>query len=237
MTKHLIVLSEDNLSFPDPESALNDPDGLLAIGGDLSVARLQNAYQQAIFPWFSEGEPILWWSPKKRAVIMPEEVHISKSMAKFIRQTDLTLSINNAFIDVIHACSRPRKTQAETWISSDIINAYHQLHLQGKAHSVEVWLGDKLVGGLYGVNVGGVFCGESMFHEHSNASKLAFIGLCQHFKRYGGEVIDCQMITAHLASLGVKETLRGDFIRQLRQYKSCNISAQCWERQKLVLSK
>ncbi|WP_417698372.1 leucyl/phenylalanyl-tRNA--protein transferase [Psychromonas sp.] len=235
MTKRLIVLSEDNLSFPDPENALDDPDGLLAIGGDLSVARLHNAYQHAIFPWFSEGEPILWWSPKQRAVLKPQQVHISKSMAKFIRQTALTLTINHAFIDVINACSMPRKTQAETWISSDIIKAYHQLHLQGKAHSVEVWLDNKLVGGLYGVNVGSVFCGESMFHQHSNASKLAFIGLCQHFQHHGGEIIDCQMITAHLTSLGVKEILRADFLEQLNQYKTSKVEAQCWKPQSILL--
>ncbi|RBW47370.1 leucyl/phenylalanyl-tRNA--protein transferase [Psychromonas sp. B3M02] len=235
MTKRLIVLSEDNLSFPDPENALDDPDGLLAIGGDLSVPRLHNAYQQAVFPWFSEGEPILWWSPKQRAVIKPKEVHISKSMAKFIRQTTLTVTINHAFTEVIKACSQPRKTQAETWISSDIIHAYAELHQQGKAHSIEVWLDKQLVGGLYGVNVGAIFCGESMFHRHTNASKLAFIALCQHFQQHGGHLIDCQMSTPHLASLGVKEASRGEFLNALSQFKSQAITESCWDKQSLTV--
>lgn len=236
MPKRLIVLSNDNLSFPDPENALDEPDGLLAIGGDLSVARLHGAYQQAIFPWFSEGEPILWWSPKQRAVIDPLQVHISKSMAKFIRSTELTITINNAFAEVIHACSMPRKTQAETWISPDIIEAYIQLHQQGKAHSVEVWLNGKLVGGLYGVNVGKIFCGESMFHQYTNASKLAFIALCKHFQTYGGKLIDCQMMTAHLASLGVQETSRNDFVKRLNQHRTESIDIKCWRAQNITLT-
>jgi len=235
MTQKLVQLSIDNILFPDPENALNDPEGLLAIGGDLSELRLLNAYQHAIFPWFSEGEPILWWSPVERAVIRPQQVRISKSMAKFIKQTSLTVTVNHAFSDVVDACSLPRKTQADTWISSNIKAAYKRLHQIGAAHSIEVWDQNQLVGGLYGVNIGAVFCGESMFHLQSNASKLAFIALCQHFLTHQGQLIDCQMMTAHLQSLGVAANTRQDFIKQLNRYKEIVISEKCWQQQNIVL--
>jgi len=235
MPKQLFALELDNITFPNPELAMDDPEGLLAIGGDLSPKRLINAYQQAIFPWFSEGEPILWWSPIERAIIQPEQVHISKSMAKFIRQTSLTITINQNFKDVVNACALPRKSQAETWISPAIKTAYQQLHELGHAHSIEIWENKQLVGGLYGVNIGGVFCGESMFHQQTNASKLAFIALCQHFGTHGGLLIDCQMMTAHLASLGVKPNHRRDFLKQLNQYKNNKISTQCWQQQSIQL--
>ena len=236
MSKQLIALSIDDTSFPNPELALDDPDGLLAIGGDLSPERLLNAYQHAIFPWFSEGDPILWWSPSERAVIEPQQVHISKSMAKFIRQTSLTITINQAFSEVINACSLPRKTQSETWISPEIIYAYNRLHSLGHAHSIEIWNNTKLVGGLYGVNVGGIFCGESMFHTETNASKLAFIALCQHFKMHDGLLIDCQMMTPHLESLGVKPNTRNDFLKQLSKYKNNIIDKNAWQQQTIDLS-
>ena len=235
MTKKLFALSTDDIIFPDPANALDDPEGLLAIGGDLSTQRLLNAYQQAIFPWFSQGEPILWWSPVERAVVQPQQVKVSKSMAKFIRNTPLTITINHAFSDVIDACALPRKTQSETWISPAIKNAYKQLHKIGAAHSIEVWNEDKLVGGLYGVNIGAVFCGESMFHQQTNASKLAFIALCQHFSFYQGKLIDCQMMTPHLESLGVIPNTRSDFIKQLQQYKNTIIHNRCWDRQNITL--
>jgi len=236
MSKQLTVLSENEITFPSPQDALDDPDGLLAIGGDLSVDRLLNAYQKAIFPWFSEGEPILWWSPSERAVIKPEKVHVSKSMRKFIRQTTFSITLNYAFSAVVEACSTPRKTQAETWISPAIKKAYGALHELGHAHSIEVWNKQQLVGGLYGVNIGGVFCGESMFHQQDNASKLAFIALCQHFKQYGGQLIDCQMMTPHLASLGVQANLRGDFLNQLTLYQDNVINKHCWQSQQIQLT-
>lgn len=235
MQKQLVALSNDNVLFPDPESALDDPEGLLAIGGDLSAARLLNAYQHAIFPWYSEGEPILWWSPAERAVIKPQQVRISKSMTKFINQTSLTVTVNHAFSEVINACSLPRKTQAETWISSDIKAAYNKLHQIGAAHSIEVWDQDQLVGGLYGVNIGGIFCGESMFHLQTNASKLGFIALCQHFSTHQGQLIDCQMMTAHLQSLGVAANSRQAFIKQLKQHKDIVINKHCWQQQHIEL--
>ena len=233
MTKQLFALSSDNIIFPDPANALDEPDGLLAIGGDLSIPRLFNAYQHAIFPWFSQGEPILWWSPSERAIIQPEQVHISKSMAKFIRSTTLKVTINHAFSAVIKACAHPRKTQAETWISPAIQQAYQNLHQQGLAHSIEVWDAEILVGGLYGVNVGGVFCGESMFHTQTNASKLAFISLCQHISSYQGQLIDCQMVTAHLTSLGVHPCSRQQFIYHLNRFKNITVENDCWKAQRI----
>jgi leucyl/phenylalanyl-tRNA---protein transferase len=233
MNKTLFSLTPDDMTFPDPQYALDDPDGLLAIGGDLSVPRLNNAYQHGIFPWFSQGEPILWWSPSERAIIEPTQVHISKSMAKFMSTTSLTVTINHAFSLVIKACAQPRKTQAETWISTAIQDAYQALHRQGLAHSIEVWDSASLVGGLYGVNVGGVFCGESMFHTQTNASKLAFITLCQHFSRYQGRLIDCQMVTAHLTSLGVQPCMRADFLSHLTYFKNVVIDNSCWQPQRL----
>jgi leucyl/phenylalanyl-tRNA--protein transferase len=235
MNKTLFTLTTDDFTFPNPEYALDDPDGLLAIGGDLSVQRLINAYHHAIFPWFSQGEPILWWSPSERAVIHPEHVHISKSMAKFMRTTTLKVTLNYAFSEVIKACAQPRKTQSGTWISPAIQQAYQQLHQKGLAHSIEVWDSDLLVGGLYGINVGGVFCGESMFHTQTNASKLAFITLCQHFSHYQGKLIDCQMITPHLESLGVIAITRSDFIKQLQKYKNIIINNSCWDRKNITL--
>ncbi|WP_028866940.1 leucyl/phenylalanyl-tRNA--protein transferase [Psychromonas arctica] len=231
MPKQLTALSIDSIQFPNANNALDDPEGLLAIGGDLSPERLLNAYQHAIFPWFSDGEPILWWSPAERAVIQPQQVHISKSMEKFIRQTTLTVTINHVFKDVVKACAQPRKKQSETWISPAIQAAYYQLHLRGVAHSVEVWDQDELVGGLYGVNIGGIFCGESMFHQQTNASKLAFIAFSQHFSRFQGQLIDCQMMTAHLQSLGVTANTRVAFIKQLEQYKGTPINLTCWNKQ------
>lgn len=235
MKKQLVALSINDISFPPVNTALDDPDGLLAIGGDLSAERLIEAYQHAIFPWFSEGEPILWWSPSERAVIHPTQVHISKSMAKFIRQTPLTITINHAFSDVMSACALPRKTQAETWISPTIKNAYQHLHQLGIAHSLEIWDKDVLVGGLYGVNIGGVFCGESMFHQQKNASKLAFIALCKHFSNHQGQLIDCQMITTHLQSLGVVANSRENFVNQLHQYANQTINKICWQKQQINL--
>ena len=236
MPKKLIVLSEHSIEFPDPNLAMDEPAGLLAIGGDLSINRLINAYQHAIFPWFSKGEPILWWSPPKRAIIAPTQVHISKSMSKFIRQTSLTVTVNHAFEEVINACALPRKTQAETWISPAIKRAYIALHQAGKAHSIEVWNNKELVGGLYGINVGTIFCGESMFHIQANASKLAFIGLCQHFSMHAGKLIDCQMMTPHLQSLGVTENTRNEFLTQLANNKASIINNNCWHQQPITIA-
>jgi len=186
------------LIFPDP--ALADEDGLLAVGGDLSEERLVLAYQNGIFPWYSEGEPILWYNPHERFVIFPDEVCISHSMQQLIRSAKYEVTWDKDFAEVINQCSRiQRKGQRGTWINQDMIDAYTKLHKKGKAHSVEVWNDDKLVGGLYGVETGNVFCGESMFSLKPNASKLALIYLCQ---TKGYKLIDCQLHNPHLESMG-----------------------------------
>ncbi len=230
MSQSIYILSEQDHFFPHPNQALTDPNGLLAVGGDLNPKRLLIAYQQGIFPWFNHHDPILWWSPDPRAVLAPENVHISRSMKKFIKTASIEISINQAFNKVIQACAQPRENQPSSWIQANMIEAYQQLHQQGHAHSVEVWHNSLLVGGLYGVSIGGVFCGESMFHMMDNASKIAFIFLCQHWQTHGGKLIDCQIQNAHLASLGAIEIPRVKFLKALAQWKKIKITPNCWEK-------
>lgn len=213
---------EEGAPFPPVDTALEDPNGLLAFGGDLSPARLFSAYSQGIFPWFSDNEPLLWWSPNPRAIIELNEFVPSKSLKKLARKQKYTVTINHAFDRVINACSTiPRKKpntgdfSDETWITEDMIAAYKQLNGLGLAHSVEVWHDDELVGGLYGVGIGKVYCGESMFHRESNTSKLAMLALVEHMKAYDMAFIDCQLPTDHLSSLGAKTLSREDFIEKL----------------------
>ncbi|KZB79039.1 leucyl/phenylalanyl-tRNA--protein transferase, partial [Yersinia pestis] len=202
-------LSSQSFIFPSPELALREPNGLLALGGDLTAPRLLAAYQRGIFPWFNPGEMILWWSPDPRAVLFPEDLHISRSMRRFIRHCPYRFTLNHAFADVISACATER--DEGTWIGRDVQQAYCQLHALGHAHSLEVWLENELVGGLYGVAVGAVFCGESMFSRADNASKSALMVFCHHFTQHGGELIDCQVLNAHTASLGAVEIPRNFF--------------------------
>lgn len=235
MTIYLPELTNNKDIFPDLNNALNNPDGLLAMGGCLSPERIFNAYRSGIFPWFSQGEPILWWSPSKRANIQVNNCHISKSMRRLLNKNSFKITVNQAFEEVIRACAQPRKTQAETWIVAEMIDAYLQLFQQGRAHSVEVWLEDKLVGGLYGVAVGTLFCGESMFSLVSNSSKIAFIALHAHLKRYQGAFIDCQMQTNHLQSLGVEEVSRQQFITHLLNCRDKEMQQGCWQAQTISL--
>jgi leucyl/phenylalanyl-tRNA--protein transferase len=201
------------LEFPDP--ALADPDGLLAIGGDLSTERLLLAYKNGIFPWFSEGDPICWFSPHERCVIVPERIKIAKSMRQLIRKATFSITTNTAFLDVIVNCARStRKGQDGTWITAEMQEAYYNLHKQGHAHSVEVWQGNHLVGGLYGIKVKGVFCGESMFSLVGNASKCALIWLC-NTGLY--KLIDCQIPNDHLMSLGAEMVSRSAYLEYLQQ--------------------
>ena len=215
MTSFIYQLDPYSMEFPSPNLALDDPNGLLAVGGDLSPARLLSAYRNGIFPWFNEDEPPYWWSPSPRAVLFLNELHISKSFAKFLRKQSLTVSINNCFSEVIENCAVLRQ-QEGTWITDEMMEAYTQLHHMGHAHSIEVWQDDELVGGLYGVLVGGCFCGESMFHKVTNASKLALVGLVNWLQHYGGTLIDCQIPNDHLLSLGVSTITREDYLEQLR---------------------
>ncbi len=203
-------LTED-LSFPHPELA--DEYGILAYGGDLSPERLALAYSYGIFPWYNEGEPILWWSPELRFVLFPDELKVSKSMRKVLRDGQFTTTVNKDFVQVIRSCKDTyRPNQDGTWITDEMEEAYIILHEKGMAQSVEVWQEGELVGGLYGVVVGDVFCGESMFSKVSNASKVGFINLVQ---KGGFKLFDCQIHTEHLESLGAKHIPRTDFLRFL----------------------
>jgi len=203
----------DNPVFPNPNKALTDPDGLVAVGGNLNPTTLLNAYKKGIFPWFEEPQPILWWSPSTRAVLKPGQAHIGKTMIKVLRNGDFSLSTNQAFDDVINACAAPRARARGTWITPAMTTAYRELHNLGHAHSLECWQRGRLVGGLYGVQVGAVFCGESMFSRVSNASKVAFIGLSQALATKGFQLIDCQLENPHLSSLGVEIIDRNYFLK------------------------
>lgn len=211
------VLGPD-LTFPPVEQALDDPNGLLAIGGDLSPQRLLAAYRHGIFPWFSTGQPILWWSPAPRMVLYPQELNISRSMRKRLKQQDYEVRYNTALREVMQACAETvRPDQDGTWITGPMIEAYAKLQELGHALSAETWIDGQLAGGLYGVRIGRMFFGESMFHRVSNASKIAFIHLVQELQRQGCGLIDCQMHTSHLASLGAREIPRREFCRQLAE--------------------
>lgn len=207
--------------FPPAERALRDPNGLLAAGGELSSARLIDAYRKGIFPWFSEGEPVLWWSPDPRMVLVPREFKLSRSLGKRIKKHDFEIRVDSAFGHVMHACAEPRAEQRGTWISEPMITAYTALHVQGLAHSVETWRDGALVGGLYGVAIGRMFYGESMFTRETDASKLALAALTQQLARWDYGLIDCQMNTAHLASLGAREISRAAFLRELEVLVNC----------------
>lgn len=203
----IFQLTEGLIQFPDPSYA--DEDGLLAIGGDLSTERLRLAYDHGIFPWFSEGEPILWYAPHERCVLFPEKIRISKSMQQVINKQLFTITSDQAFGQVIRHCAdTPRKDQDGTWITTAMQQAYEELHRQGVAHSVEVWSGDELAGGLYGIVTGRVFCGESMFSHQANASKTALVALCRSGRF---DLIDCQMPNPHLMSLGAEMISREDY--------------------------
>jgi leucyl/phenylalanyl-tRNA--protein transferase len=208
----MIFRLNDRLVFPDPELA--EPDGLLAVGGDLSTDRLLLAYQNGVFPWYSDETPILWYSPHERFVIYADELKVSTSMRKFLRKDPFRITVNQCFEDVITACSAmERKDQDGTWITGDMINAYVLLHQQGYAHSIEVWQQDNLVGGMYGIPVGNVFCGESMFSRVSNASKAALIYIC---KCGLYKTLDCQMPTEHLAFMGGRMISRKEYMQVLK---------------------
>lgn len=197
--------------FPPVELALRDPDGLLALGGDLSPERLLRAYRQGIFPWYSDGQPILWWSPDPRMVLRPEELKISRSLRKTLRKRALLITLDEDFAAVMAACAEPRSDGLGTWITEDMTLAYRRLHELGYAHSVEAWQDGHLVGGLYGVALGNVFFGESMFTRATDASKIAFVHLVRQLQRWHFALIDCQVYTGHLASLGAAPIPRRDF--------------------------
>jgi leucyl/phenylalanyl-tRNA--protein transferase len=209
------LLSAAAPDFPDPRLALTDPNGLLAIGGDLSPARLITAYRAGIFPWFGEGEPILWWSPDPRAILYPADIRISRSLRQAMHKLNYQLRWDSAFEKVITHCAKPRAAQDGTWITQQMIDAYTLLHKQGIAHSVEIWQEERLVGGLYGVSIGKVFCGESMFSSIPNASKIALVHLAHRLAERQYHFIDCQLPTEHLTRMGAITIPRDLFLERL----------------------
>ncbi|MBI2994112.1 MAG: leucyl/phenylalanyl-tRNA--protein transferase [Gammaproteobacteria bacterium] len=203
--------------FPPVQSALRDPDGLLAIGGDLKAERLLDAYRLGIFPWFSQGQPILWWSPNPRCVLEPEALKISRSLGKTLRKRRFRVTFNQAFNEVVRACAGPRKSTRDTWLTRDMAVAYYRLHVLGHALSVECWNGQKLVGGLYGVCIGRIFFGESMFNTETDASKVALAHLAHELRQRTFRLIDCQVHSRHLQSLGAVPMSRNLFVNILKQ--------------------
>jgi leucyl/phenylalanyl-tRNA---protein transferase len=214
----LTWLQRNSLDFPPLSKALREPNGLLAAGGDLRPERLIQAYRHGCFPWFQDGQPILWWSPDPRTVLLPNNLHVSRSLAKVMRQGRYRVTFDQAFAEVIRACAAPRSYAAETWITSPMQDAYLELHQRGIAHSVEVWRDDLLVGGLYGLAMGQLFFGESMFSRADNASKVGFVTLVEHLKDWGFVLIDCQMPTEHLLSLGAQTISRTEFAGYLNAH-------------------
>ncbi len=206
-----------NDQFPHVEKALISPNGLLAAGGDLSTARLLDAYQHGIFPWYNEGEPILWWSPNPRTVFIPDQFKVSTSLGKVLRKHQYEVVFNRNFEQIMRCCAAPREGANGTWISEDIIAAYCELHRIGHAHSVEVYKQGELAGGVYGVAIGKMFYGESMFSNLSNGSKIALAHLAKQLARWQFGMIDCQMSTPHLTSLGAQEIPRSKFIERLQE--------------------
>jgi len=224
-----IYLLSTELVFPPPELA--EPEGLLAVGGDLSIDRLLLAYKMGIFPWYSEGEPILWWSPDPRMVLFPSEIHIPRRLQRILRQGRFKITFDKAFSRVIEECAAVRQEKGQgTWITQDMMQAYTNLHLAGYAHSAEAWYRNKLVGGVYGVALGQVFFGESMFSRVSNSSKAAFVTLVENLRHWGFRLIDCQVSTQHLARFGAREIPRKHFLEILRDLsdKPSNAPAPHW---------
>ncbi len=221
--------SRPDAPFPDVEAAETEPDGLLAVGGDLSVTRLLNAYRSGIFPWYGEGQPILWWSPNPRTVLFPDRLRISRSLKRTLRKQAVTATLDRAFAGVIQACAEPRRDGNGTWIVPELQRAYVDLHRAGHAHSVEIWRQETLVGGLYGVALGRVFFGESMFSRISDASKLALVHLVNVLSDWGYQMIDCQVHSPHLESLGAIRIPRPAFVDALNHW--CPITGRygSWE--------
>ena len=214
----LTWLKRDDLSFPPLETALREPNGLLAAGGDLRPERLLAAYRHGCFPWYQEGQPLLWWSPDPRTVLFPDELHVSRSLRKRMRHGDYRVTFDKAFAEVIQGCAGPRSYADGTWITTPMQDAYIRLHEMGVAHSVEVWQQGQLVGGLYGLAMGELFFGESMFSRATDASKVGFVTLVERLREWGFALIDCQMPTRHLESFGARSIPRAAFAEALAMH-------------------
>lgn len=215
-------------AFPNTTSALDEPNGLLAAGGDLSPERLLLAYRNGIFPWFSDGQPILWWAPDPRSVLYPEHLKVSRSLRKTLKRQPYIVTIDRDFDAVIRGCAAPRRDHLGTWVTNSMIDAYTTLHRHGYAHSIECWLRDRLVGGLYGIAIGQVFFGESMFSRENDASKVAMATLVSRLHGWGYQLIDCQVHNPHLASLGAETIDRNDFNATLAELCQLTPSPQAW---------
>ncbi len=225
---------DQTMDFPSVENALEDPNGLLAVGGDLSAARLVSAYRNGIFPWFNHDQPILWWSPDPRMVLFPQDFHLSRRLKKTIRQNKFQLTFDTCFEQVMRACAQPRPTQPETWITPAMLRAYVELHEQGIAHSFESWQDGKLVGGLYGIAIGKVFFGESMFSFQTDASKIVFAHAVSVLTQWGYELIDCQVASEHLASFGAADISRKEFTAHLQNHTNLAAAALAWQTQETL---
>ena len=221
---------ESALDFPAVNTALAEPNGLLCVGADLAPETIIAAYSRGIFPWFSDNQPILWWSPDPRMVLFPAEFKVSKSLAKTVNRKLFEIRFDSAFAEVISACSEPRQQGGGTWIVAEMQVAYAQLHALGVAHSIESWRDGKLVGGLYGLALGRMFFGESMFARETDASKVALVALVDKLKRDGFELIDCQQETGHLASFGARPIARDNFLQWLKELINSNQINSAWRK-------
>ncbi|MFT4564042.1 MAG: leucyl/phenylalanyl-tRNA--protein transferase [Gammaproteobacteria bacterium] len=217
--------------FPATEHALEEPNGLLAAGGDLSVGRILEAYKQGIFPWFSDGQPILWWAPDPRSILHPDGLKVSRSLRKTLKREPFVVTFDEAFGEVIRGCAAPRRDAAGTWVTQSMIDAYEALHRHGHAHSIECWLAEELVGGLYGLAIGKVFFGESMFSRVTDSSKVAMVNLVARLNEWGYQLIDCQVHNPHLVSLGAKTISRSEFDRMLAEHCAAEPSALAWQKE------
>ncbi len=215
--------------FPSAEEAMDEPNGLLAVGGDLSLTRLVTAYRNGIFPWYGHGQPILWWSPDPRAVFLPGDLHISRRLRRRLRRKEYTVTLDTAFQAVIRGCAGPRPDQEGTWITPEMLAAYCELHRHGYAHSAEVWRDGELVGGIYGIALHGAFIGESMFSRASDASKVALTSLTALLWRWGFQLFDCQMANPHLHRLGTREIPREEYLERLRAALQMPHGETLWE--------
>jgi leucyl/phenylalanyl-tRNA--protein transferase len=230
------LLNADSLIFPSIDTALKDPNGLLAFGGDLTTDRLISAYKHGVFPWFSDGEPIMWWSPEPRAIIYCKEITINKTLKKILRKNQFSVTVNSAFDEVIELCADAPFRKEGTWIVNSMIDAYKTMHKKGFAHSIEVWMDGILVGGLYGIAINGYFSGESMFYKRSNASKIALVYLADLLQSQNIELIDCQMQNPFLADMGSLEISRDKFNQLKNISLAKDLPQDFWLARQLYLS-